>query len=89
MQKADLIQSVVNAGVERKDATLAVDVMIRSIVDAYKRGERVDIKLFGSFVPKDRKARTGRNVRTGETVSVPAKRILTFKASKSLEIIKN
>lgn len=89
MQKSDLIQSVVNAGVSRKDATLAVDVLIKSIEDAYKRGERVDIKLFGSFIPKERKARQGRNVRTGETVNVPAKKILTFKASKSLEIIKD
>jgi nucleoid DNA-binding protein len=47
-------------------------------------GERVDLRGFGSFVVKDKKAREGRNPKTGETIQIAARRAAAFKASKEL-----
>jgi DNA-binding protein HU-beta len=62
----------------------AADALIDTIADALKRGERVELKGFGSFSVVDTKARTGRNPRTGKPVAIPAGRRVRFKPSKSL-----
>ena len=53
-----------------------------AIKDAVRSGEEVRLTGFGSFKRKDRPARIGRNVRTGEKITIPAKTVPTFKASK-------
>ena len=60
--------------------SLIVDDVVRS-VDA---GERVELRGFGSFFPRERKSRMGRNPETGESLAVPAKRVMFFKAGKNL-----
>jgi len=50
-----------------------------------KRGRKVNLSGFGSFLAKSRAARTGRNPRTGEPVSIPASRAPAFKAGKALK----
>ncbi len=61
-----------------------VDVMLDSIGDALARGEKVQFTGFGTFEPKKRNARVGRNPHTKEAVPIPARIIPSFKAGKDL-----
>ena len=61
-----------------------VSLILDEIVRGVDAGERVELRGFGSFFPRERQARRGRNPRTGEAVSVPAKRVLFFKAGRDL-----
>jgi len=67
-----------------KDAEVAVVTILESITSALSHGDRVEIRGFGSFVLKLRPPRVGRNPKTGEKVSVPAKCTPHFKAGKEL-----
>lgn len=64
----------------------AVDVIFEEISSALERGDRVELRGFGAFSVREREARKGRNPRTGETVSVPAKKVPFFKAGKELRM---
>ena len=68
----------------RKEAALLVELILDSIVRAIDRGDKVEIRGFGSFHTRQRQARVGRNPKTGVRVEVPAKRIPLFKPSKEL-----
>jgi hypothetical protein len=57
---------------------------VDDIVRAVDAGERGELRGFGSFFPRERKSRRGRNPKTGESLAVPAKRIMFFKAGKDL-----
>jgi integration host factor subunit beta len=59
----------------RRDAEVMVNAVFESLSDALRRGERIEIRGFGSFVVKQREARDGRNPRTGKRVAVAAKRV--------------
>lgn len=63
-----------------------VKAVFDSVVELTKAGERVSIQEFGSFEQVLRKAKTGRNPKTGEEVEIDAKNVLKFKQSKSLEM---
>ncbi len=67
-----------------KDAEIAVKEIVEAIGDALVRGDRVEIRGFGSFGVNYRPPRTGRNPKTGELVDVPAKYVPHFKAGKEL-----
>ncbi len=56
-----------------------VQKTIDEMIEALAKGETLELRNFGVFKVKERKARTGRNPRTGETVSVPPKKVVTFK----------
>ena len=56
-----------------------VQKTIDAMIESLSRGETLELRNFGVFKVKERKARTGRNPRTGETVSVPPKKVVTFK----------
>jgi len=58
--------------------------VLGTIAEKLKGNERVDLRGFGSFVVKDKKARQGRNPRTGETIEIAAKRDAGFKPGKEL-----
>lgn len=62
----------------------AVDIIFDEMASALERGERVEIRGFGTFSPKLRQARSGRNPRTGEKVDVEAKFVPFFKPGKLL-----
>lgn len=66
------------------DMDLIVDTIISSMTDAMIEGRRIELRGFGSFSIKTRDARQARNPRTGESVMVPARRSLHFKAGKKL-----
>ncbi|RCS58506.1 integration host factor subunit beta [Parvibium lacunae] len=67
-----------------KDAEDAVRTLLEAISQALARGERVEIRGFGSFVINHRPPRIGRNPKSGEKVSVPGKRVPHFKPGKEL-----
>ncbi len=85
MRKAELVDQVVDAigpGVSRTECALVVDGFLNAIKQALARGETIQIRRFGTFRLQERKARTGRNPRTGAKVEVPACSVPVFKASE-------
>lgn len=84
LTKADLISEVVEAGVPRRAAAQAVQVVIDSIVASLQAGEGIELRGFGSFRIRERSARIGRNPKTGDKVKVPPKRVPYFKPGKAL-----
>jgi integration host factor subunit beta len=68
----------------RKEAGIIVEGILDCMARAIKRGEKVEIRGFGSFHTRPRRARVGRNPKTGARVEVPAKRVPFFKPSKEL-----
>src|ERR1039458_3471626 len=69
---------------KKSEAEVAVDSVLAMIAEALQANERVDLRGFGSFVVKERKERQGRNPRTGETITIAAKRDASFKPGKEL-----
>jgi len=86
MTKADLIESVAGKlDLPKGTAERAVNTVFEDIVSALRNGDKVNISGFGTFAVSDRKARTGRNPKTGETIDIPASRSAKFKAGKTLK----
>ena len=85
MTKADLAAAVAETGMTKKQATAAVDAIIDSIKGALAKGESVRLVGFGTFSVKNRKARIGRNPRTGEELKIKAKKVPAFSAGKGLK----
>ena len=86
MNKAQLINEVAAAsGLKKKDAAVAVDATIATIIDTIMSGEKVQLSGFGSFEAKTRGARIGRNPKTGEQVMIPESKYPVFTASKALK----
>lgn len=67
-----------------KDAEIAVTSILRTLSDTLARGDRIEIRGFGSFALNFRPPRVGRNPKTGEKVEVPEKYVPHFKAGKEL-----
>ena len=88
MTKRELIDEVmkVYTRFSRRDAEVMVNAVFESMTEALSRDERIEIRGFGSFVVKHRQAREGRNPKTGELVSVAAKRLPFFKVGKELKL---
>jgi DNA-binding protein HU-beta len=85
MTKPQLIEKVAaKTELKKAEVEVAVDSVLAMIAEALQANERVDLRGFGSFVVKDRKERQGRNPRTGETITIAAKRDAGFKPSKEL-----
>ena len=86
MNKNDLVAAVAdNAGLSKADASKAVDGVFDAITDELKKGSEVRIVGFGTFAVASRKATTGRNPRTGETINIAASKQPKFKAGKGLK----
>ncbi len=68
-----------------KDSLSLVDIMTETIVKALQNGEKVEIRGFGSFIIKSREAREGRNPKSGEKISIAAKKTPAFKPGKELK----
>ena len=87
MTKADLVEQAADAlgpRVTTKDGGLVVDAFLDAVKDALARGDHIEIRGFGTFKVRHRKARTGRNPRTGEAVEVPPRDVPVFKPSRHL-----
>jgi len=87
MNKADLIEAVAKNTSTKKEAQQAVETVFETIKNSLKKKEPVAISGFGTFKVKETKARQGRNPKTGETIQIPAKKKIAFRASKELKSI--
>jgi DNA-binding protein HU-beta len=86
MNKSELIEAVAqSADISKAAAARAVDGMVQAITQALKEGDQVTLVGFGSFVVRERAARSGRNPRTGETIDIKASKVPGFKAGKALK----
>ena len=86
MNKGELIDTVSEkADVSKRDADSVVSATIDTIMTAVANGEKVTIVGFGSFEPRDRKQREGRNPKTGETMTIPATTVPAFSAGKGFK----
>ena len=85
MTKSELINRLyLKTDLQQEDAVAAVNVIIDTMQDALGRGERIEIRGFGAFSLHERKARTGRNPKTGEAVEIPTCYKVHFKPGKAL-----
>ncbi len=86
MIKSELIQLITehNPHLYQRDVERIVNTVFDEIIHALSVGDRVELRGFGAFSVKERAARAGRNPRTGDTVSVAAKRVPYFKTGKEL-----
>jgi integration host factor subunit beta len=86
MTKADLVEDISRVtGLNKKDTSIIVNEVINNICRALAEGDKVELRGFGSFKVKERRARQARNPRTGAGVQVPAKLVPFFKASNELK----
>jgi integration host factor subunit beta len=88
MIKSELVLKIAerNPHLYHRDVETIVNTVLLTITDAMKGGDRVELRGFGAFSAKQRRARTGRNPRTGEQVSVDQKLAPAFKTGKDLRL---
>ena len=85
MNKAELIDAMAShSGLTKADAKKALDAFIGSTTGALKKGDRVALVGFGSFSVSKRESRKGRNPQTGKEITIPAKKVVKFKAGAEL-----
>lgn len=86
MTKSEIIELIARKQTQfsHKDVEIAVNQIVDSMIDTLSQGERIEIRGFGSFSLHHRKARIGRNPKTGEAVKLSDKRVPHFKPGKSL-----
>lgn len=89
MKKAQLAEVIAAKTATKKEAIEIVDTIWDTIKTTLKNKEDVAISGFGTFKVKQTKARMGRNPKTGESIQIPAKQKISFKASKELKAILN
>lgn len=90
MTKAELVEEVARAAeLTKKDSEVIVDEVFKNIIQALNRGEKIELRGFGSFRVRQRDARRGRNPKTGAPVDIPAKRVPYFKPGKELKELIN
>jgi integration host factor subunit beta len=86
MTKAELVEIIAQeTGISKKDTGVIVNMILENIGRALVAEDKVELRGFGSFKVKNRRSRTARNPRTGDSVEVPAKRVPFFKASNELK----
>jgi len=83
MNKAELIDAIAS-GLTKADAKKALDAFIGATTKALKKGDRVALVGFGSFSVSKREARKGRNPQSGKEITIPAKKVVKFKAGAEL-----
>lgn len=86
MNKSEMIEAIASgADISKAAAGRALDAMIDAVTTALKDGDQVNLVGFGTFLVRERAARTGRNPRTGETINIAAAKNPSFKAGKALK----
>ena len=85
MTKANLIDQIAHSTERtKKEAEQVVDAVLAAISEALEKGEKVDLRGFGSFQVSGKKERQGRNPKTGEALTIAARTVTVFKPSKEL-----
>jgi len=84
--KADIVDVVAEkTGMTKKDAQDVLEATLEAITESLQRDERVQLTGFGTFETRQRKERKGKNLQTGETITIPATTVPAFKAGKALK----
>ena len=90
MTKAELVEEVSRVSdLTKKHSEVIVDTVFKSIIEALHRGEKIELRGFGSFRLRKREPRKGRNPKTGDKVDVPPKKVPYFKPGKELKDLIN
>ncbi|KUO96403.1 HU family DNA-binding protein [Ferroacidibacillus organovorans] len=85
MNKIDLVNKISEkSGLKKKDVELTVNTLLDSISEALAAGDKVQLIGFGTFETRKRKARSGRNPQTGESIEIPESSIPAFKPGNKL-----
>jgi integration host factor subunit beta len=88
MTKADLVEEIAErTGVSRNHTAVVVDQLLDAVSRALSEGKHLEIRGFGTFKVRERRARRARNPRSGAEVLVPAKLVPVFKPSKELKAV--
>ena len=88
LTRAAMVRSLVNKlGLSKTDARELVDIFIEELVASLAVGEQVKLSGFGNFDLRDKKERPGRNPKTGESIPIPARRVVTFRAGNKLRAL--
>jgi DNA-binding protein HU-beta len=86
MNKSELTDAVASAAdLSKASASRVVDAVVDAITGALKNGAQVSVVGFGTFLVRERGARSGRNPRTGETITIAASKVPGFKPGKALK----
>ena len=86
MNKSDLIEAIAQAAdISKAAAERALDGTVEAITTSLQKGDMVTLVGFGTFHVSDRKARSGRNPRTGATIEIKASKVPKFRAGKALK----
>ncbi len=86
MNKSELIEKIAEVSdLTKADSARALDGFVQAVTEALQAGDSVALIGFGTFMVKERSARTGRNPQTGEAIEIAASRIPSFKAGKALK----
>jgi len=86
MNRSDLVNMIkLEASLTRKEAEQIINTFFSAITHTLSKGERVEIRGFGSFTVNNYKPYTGRNPKTGAKINVPAKKLPFFKVDKELK----
>mgnify|MGYP001173456902 CR=1 FL=1 len=91
MTKAEMVEKIsAKINLTKKDTERVVNIVFGSVISALAKGDKVELRGFGSFRIRSRDRRDGRNPRTGATVQIPPKEVPFFKAGKELrEMVDN
>ncbi len=80
MTKKEIVINISDrSGIKQIDVKKIVQMTLNAVMDSLSRNDTVELRNFGVFKVKERKSRVGRNPRTGQTVPVPAKKVVVFK----------
>lgn len=83
MNKGELVDTIAaTASISKKTADATLTATIEAIIEAVAAGDKVSLVGFGSFEPRERQARDGRNPQTGKTIRIPATKVPAFSAGK-------
>ncbi|NOY62719.1 MAG: DNA-binding protein HU-beta [Gammaproteobacteria bacterium] len=86
MNKSELVDAIAaSADISKAAAGRALDGMIDSVTEALKKGDQVTLVGFGTFLVRERAARTGRNPQTGAEIQIAAAKVPAFKSGKALK----
>ena len=91
MNKKELVAAIAEkAEIKKVDAEVALNAIVEVISNELSNGEEVALSGLGKFEVRERAARSGRNPRTGEAISIPATKAVGFKAAKAIkDAVKN
>ena len=86
MKKSELLNRIATKlNLKRKDVERTLDAFVETLCEGLRKESKVNVAGLGIWSVKDRKARMARNPKTGETVHVPAKRVVKFRVSKDMK----